>query len=279
MFEKFYGLARNPFNLTPDPSLFYFSSQHEEALSRLIYAVKNKKGLVVLTGEVGTGKTTVIRKLISSLGPEYNVILVFNTFLSSKQIIETILVDLNIEYKRNDSKVKMIHRLYDFLIAHRRQGRAVVLVIDEAQNLSPKALEEVRMLTNLETDTEKLLQIVLVGQPELKDLLSKAELRQMKQRIYIHYHLYPLPLEDVYRYIDHRIIRSGGRTEDLFTEESVSLIAKASGGVPRVINILCDNCLITGFANGERPVGVITTESVLQELGYDVTIGESLWEE
>ncbi len=278
MFEKFYGLERNPFNLTPDPSLFFFSEGHEEALSRIMYSVKQRKGMVVLTGEVGAGKTTVVRKFIESLGSSFDVILIFNTFLSPKQLMETILMDLDIPYKQSYSKAKMIRLLYDYLIEQRRLAKTVVLIIDEAQNLSPGVLEEVRMLTNLETETEKLLQIVLVGQPELKDLLLRRDMRQFKQRVFLHYHLSFLSHTEACSYIQHRLRRSGGNPDNIFTAEAVELIARSSNGIPRLMNLIADNCLITGFARQERPISVSTVEEVLTEMGYDVKLGESLWE-
>ncbi len=279
MYEKFYDLAKNPFSLTPDASLFFMSDAHDEALSRIIYGVRQNRGLIVLTGEVGAGKTTVIRKFLQEIGPNYDVVLIFNTFLSPRQLIESILIDLDIPYKERDSKMRLIRRLYDYMISARRQGKYVVLIVDEAQNLSSTVLEEIRMLTNLETQTEKLLQIVLVGQPELKDILSSANLRQLRQRVFLHYHLTPLSLEDSIAYIHHRIVRCGGVPNQIFTAEAVEAIARSSLGVPRVINVLADNCLVTGFAKEEKPVGVMTVEEVIKEMGYPVKIGESLWEE
>ncbi len=279
MYERFYGLKRNPFSLTPDASLFYMSEAHEEALSRILYGVKQNKGLVVLTGEVGSGKTTIIRKFLKDIGSGYEVVLMFNTFLSPRQLIEGILIDLDIHYKERDSKVKLIRRLYDYLLSLRSQGRRVVLIVDEAQNLSQSALEEIRMLTNLETQTEKLLQIVLVGQPELKDMLQKNTLRQLRQRVFLHYHLPPLSPRDTIGYIHHRIVHCGGVPEEVFTPEAVRLIARSSWGIPRVVNVIADNCLITGFAKEEKPVGVMTVEEVVKEMGYTVKVGESLWEE
>ncbi len=278
MYERFYDLKKNPFSLTPDPSLFFFSEQHEEALSRMVYGVQQNRGLVVITGEVGTGKTTVVRKFLDTIGQGFEVILIFNTFLSPKQLLEAMLMDLGIAYHPRDSKVRLIKLLYDYLLEIREEGRRVVLVIDEAQNLSPSTLEEVRMLTNLETTTEKLLQIVLVGQPELQRVLEQNRMRQLKQRVFLHYHLTGLSFSDAVGYLRHRLVRSGGDPDTIFTPEAMALVVRAGRGIPRELNILADNCLITGFAKEERPITVLTVEEVIRELGIKVRIGDALWE-
>ncbi len=279
MYENFYGLKRNPFSLNPDPDLFFMSSSHEEALSRLLYAVKERKGFVVITGEVGAGKTTVVRRFISQLSNDTEVIMIFNTFLSPKQLIETILLDLGITYKSSESKAAMIRKIYDYLLLQQEKGRTVVLIIDEAQNLSPQVLEEIRMLSNLETGSEKLLQIVLVGQPELRDTLNRRDMFQLKQRLFFSYHIKPLSLTDSLSYMAHRIRRVYGNPYEVFTPEAMELIVKSALGIPRIINLISDNCLISGFAKGEKPVSVSTVQETLTDLGYEAKIEESLWEE
>lgn len=247
MYEKFYNLKEKPFNNCPDPRFFYPSPKHDEALHRLLYAIQERKGFVVITGEIGSGKTTVCRTVLNKLDPSSEVCMITNTHLSSKELIMAILEDLQVSYKAG-TKVKLLHQLNDYLIQKMQEDKNVILIIDEAQNLTPSVLEEVRMLSNLETDTEKLIQIILLGQPQLREKLKLKELEQLRQRVAVYYHLYPLTKEETYGYVQHRLnIASQNGTLSLFTSEAIEILHEFSRGIPRLINYACDNALLSGF--------------------------------
>jgi len=246
MYEKFYGFTEKPFNMTPDSKFFYPSAKHEEALNCLLLAISERNGFVVITGEIGSGKTMVCRTLLNRLDQATKVALVLNTHLCKKELLTTILEDLGIEYRSN-SKTHLLSALNEYLLDQASKDVNVVLIIDEAQNLTPSVLEEVRMLSNLETETEKLIQIVLLGQPELKKKLSMPNLEQFRQRVVFHYHLEPLNKEETGEYIKHRLKKSGNAAADIFTEDAIDEIYAHSKGVPRVINIMCHNALIDGL--------------------------------
>lgn len=258
MYEKFYGFIDKPFNLTPDSRFFYASAKHEEALNCLLLAISERNGFVVITGEIGSGKTTVCRTLINKLDPTTKVALVLNTHLSKKELMTTILEDLGIEY-RSASKTHLLSAFNRYLLTQAEKDVNVVIVIDEAQNLTPAVLEEVRMLSNLETEREKLVQIVLMGQPELKKKLALPRLEQFRQRVVFHYHLEPLNLNETREYIQHRIKKAGNEGADIFTDSAIVEIFRYSKGVPRLINIICHNALITGLISETR---MITPEMV-----------------
>ena len=253
MYEKYYGLTDKPFNLTPDSKFFFASAKHEEALNCLLLAISERNGFVVITGEIGSGKTTVCRTLLSRLDQATKVALVLNTHLGKKELLTTVLEDLGIEYRSN-SKTHLLSALNDYLIEQASKDVNVVLIIDEAQNLTPSVLEEVRMLSNLETETEKLIQIVLLGQPELKKKLAMPQLEQFRQRVVFHYHLAPLNRKESGEYIKHRLKKSGNAAADIFTEDAIDEIYKHSKGVPRVINIMCHNALIDGLVYETRSI-------------------------
>lgn len=246
MYEKFYGFTDKPFNLTPDPKFFYASPKHEEALNCLLLAISERNGFIVITGEIGSGKTTVCRTLLNRLDPTTRVALILNTHLGKKELITTILEDLEIEYKSR-SKTHLLSALNSFLLKQLENDVNVVLLIDEAQNLTPSVIEEVRMLSNLETEREKLIQIVLMGQPELRQKLAHPRLEQFRQRVVMHYHLQPLSDEETAQYIEHRLSKAGKANSGIFTPEAVSEIYRYSGGVPRLINLACHNSLISGL--------------------------------
>ncbi|HTL48053.1 MAG TPA: AAA family ATPase [Verrucomicrobiae bacterium] len=250
MYESFFNLKEAPFNVTPDPRFVYFSQQHREALSTLIYGVESRRGFIQITGEIGTGKTTLCRALLQRMSDRVHSALVFNPKLSEFELLQTIVEDFGIKpsgKKRKD----YFDSLNRFLLEQLEEGYNAIVIIDEAQLLSPKALEQIRLLSNLETSTQKLLQIILVGQPELKDLLNRKDLVQLYQRITIRYHLTVLSREEVDEYIRHRLQVAGGQN-DFFTPEAIDRIHQISGGVPRLINVLADRSLMAAFTQSSR---------------------------
>ena len=265
MYEKYYGFTDRPFNMTPDSRFFYPSSKHEEALNCLLLAISERNGFVVITGEIGSGKTTVCRTLLNKLDKTTKVALVLNTHLGKKELLTTILEDLGVEY-RSTSKTHLLSALNDYLIDQVSKDVNVVVIIDEAQNLTPSVLEEVRMLSNLETETEKLVQIVLMGQPELKKKLSMPKLEQFRQRVVFHYHLAPLNYEEASLYIKHRLKTAGNLEMDIFTTGAIDEIYKFSGGVPRLINLACHNALISGLVSDSKYITVDIACDSLKEL-------------
>ena len=265
MYEKYYGFTDRPFNLTPDSKFFYASSKHEEALNCLLLAISERNGFVVITGEIGSGKTTVCRTLLSKLDSTTKVALVLNTHLGKKELLTTILEDLDIEYKSN-SKTHIISALNKYLLEQASKDVNVVLIIDEAQNLTPSVLEEVRMLSNLETEREKLVQIVLMGQPELKKKLALPKLEQFRQRVVFHYHIEPLNYEEASQYIKHRLKKAGNLDADIFTEGAIDEIYKFSGGIPRLINLACHNSLISGLVAEAKHITVDITRDTIKDL-------------
>ena len=270
MYNQFYGFKEKPFNQTPDPSFFFASEFHQTALNALLYAIGERKGFIVLTGEVGSGKTTVARRLLRSLERNVQTVSIFNTSLSPKGVITMILDDLGVQYA-NGPKEKLLIQLNTYLIQQLQKNQNDVLIIDEAQNLSPACLEEVRMLSNLETEKEKLLQIILIGQPELRKKLEMPSLRQLRQRVAVQYHLQPLSEIDTRRYVLHRLeaVQSNGRSyQNLFSEEALQTIFKMSGGVPRVINHLCDSALLSGYVAEAQQISRDMIKEVGDELLY-----------
>ncbi len=248
MYESFYNLKEKPFNNNPDPKYFYPSPKHQEALDRLIYAIREHKGFVVITGEIGSGKTTVCRTLLNNLEGKQEVALITNTHLNAKELLMSILEDLNVPYKAG-TKIKLLSQLNDYLIQKMNNGEDVILIIDEAQNLTPSVLEELRMLSNLETDTDKLIQIILMGQPQLREKLKLKELEQLKQRVAVHYHLYPLTKEEMFGYVNHRLKTASvnGSYSSIFDSKALDIAYEFSKGIPRLINYACDNALLSGF--------------------------------
>lgn len=268
MYEKFFGFAEKPFNTTPDSKFFFPSEKHTEALNSLIYAVTERKGFVVVTGEIGAGKTTISRTLLNKCGLNAKVALVTNTHLSAKDLIEEILNELEVEYTPS-SKHKLIQQLNAHLISRLAADVNVVLIIDEAQNLSLNVLEEVRMLSNLETEKEKLLQIILLGQPQLKSKLAHPRLEQFKQRIAVYYHLPSLSRQETHDYILHRLrIVDADSPEGIFNNEAVELIYQHSRGIPRVINLVCDSALLSGYANETRVITPAIVRGVFAERDF-----------
>jgi general secretion pathway protein A len=256
MYTSFFGLQEKPFAITPDPRYLYLSERHAEALAHLLYGINEAGGFIQLTGEVGTGKTTVIRSLLEQLPGHADVALILNPRITPAEFLLTICEELHVpvpEPGRGSTKVLMDLLGRHLLDTHAR-GRRVVLIVDEAQNLSTQTLEQVRLLTNLETATTKLLQIILIGQPELRELLDKPELRQLAQRITGRYHLNPLSAEESAAYVKHRM-RVAGATAEVFTPAALREIHRLSGGVPRIINVVCDRALLGAFTQEDHRVG------------------------
>jgi general secretion pathway protein A len=264
MYERFYQLRERPFALSPDPDYLYPSRVHREALSYLRYGIEGHAGFVVITGEIGSGKTTLLQTLLRGLDRETTVARLVNTMLAPHELLEAILIDFGLE--PSDSKPMMLRELADFLLQERAAGRLVLLVIDEAQNLSQTALEEVRMLSNLETEKSKLIQIVLVGQPDLRDALDRPELEQLRQRITVSYHLQPLDPDDTAAYINHRLRRAAIGAPLEFPPDVTDFVHARSGGVPRVINVICDAILLFGYGDERRLIDEPLAREAVAEL-------------
>ena len=253
MYYDFYGLKENPFNVTSDPSFLYLSRTHKEALNHLVYGIQERKGFIELTGEIGAGKTTLCRALVNSLGEKAKTSIIFNSNLPETQLLEAILLDFGLSAERRN-KVAFLKKLNDFLLEQLASDNNVVLIIDEAQNLRYSTLETIRMLSNLETEKEKLLQIVLAGQPELREKLNSPRLLQLRQRISIRFHINALNTDEVKGYIEHRLAVAGSDGSLKIGEDAIDLITQHSGGIPRVINILCDKALLLGFVQETREI-------------------------
>ena len=253
MYLSFYGLTEKPFNATPDPKFLYMSPAHREALAQLLYGTQERKGFIALTGKVGTGKTTLLHALCQRLNGQSAVSFVVNSALPFDQFLEYVLEDLGIN-KVAESRAQRLIALNKFLIEQQRAGQNTVLIVDEAQNLDPLTLEQIRLLTNFETPTSKLLQILLVGQPELKSRLNLPELRQLKQRIALRCQIPALTLEETRSYIRTRLRIAGARDLGLFVDSAVGRISAYSGGIPRLINTVCDHCLLFGYADQKRRI-------------------------
>jgi len=261
MYEKFYGFKEKPFNATPDSKFFFPSPKHTEALSCLVYAINERKGFVVITGEIGAGKTTVCRSLMNKVDSNTRVALITNTHLTCKELIAEILDEFEVEYK-SGTKQKLLSQLNTYLIKQLSSDINIVLIIDEAQNLTTNVLEEIRMLSNLETEKEKLIQIMLLGQPQLKVKLGNIRLEQFRQRIEIYYHLSGLTREETREYILHRLKLVSPNGVDIFTPGAVDLIFAHSRGIPRLINLVCDSALLSGYIYDSRKI----TEEIIQEV-------------
>ena len=265
MYLEFYGLNEKPFNATPDPKFLYLTPGHREALAQLTYGVQEHKGFLVLTGEVGTGKTTLLQALLQKLDSNTAVAFVFNSKLSFDEVLEYALHDYGIG-KTEGSRVQRMVALNNYLIERRRAGQNTVLILDEAQNLDADTLEQVRLLSNFETPTDKLLQILLVGQPELKDKLALPSLRQLKQRIGLRCAIPPMTAAETRDYIRTRLRIAGARDLNLFDEAAVRGIAEYAQGIPRVVNIVCDHALLIGYADQTRRIGRAVVERAVRYL-------------
>ena len=254
MYNEYFGFKEAPFSIAPDPRYLYMTPQHRDALAHLVYGLNSEGGCILLTGEVGTGKTTICRCLLEQIPEQANVALVMNPKLNEIELLETICDELKIDYPDADNSIKTYtDRIYEFLIKSNRNNEKTVLIIDEAQNLDSKVLEQLRLLTNLETDQRKLLQIIILGQPELLDILARKEMRQLAQRITARFHLQPLSREEVKAYVNHRLAIAGQNIQ-IFPENSIKLLYKLSSGVPRLINIICDRALLGAYVENQYNV-------------------------
>ncbi|HWR69419.1 MAG TPA: AAA family ATPase [Desulfomonilia bacterium] len=270
MFERFFGLSENPFNVTPDPKYLFLSKAHDEALSYLRYGIEQRKGFIMITGEVGAGKTTICRALLSSLPRTVRTALILNPSLSDIELLQTINQDFGINASHT-SKKALLDDLYEFLINAFISGENAVIIIDECQNLSPDVLEQIRMLSNLETEKEKLLQIVLVGQPELTKLLSAPAMKQIDDRIVLRYHIWPLGLRDTRSYINHRLIISGSHGDICFSPFAIRLIFRYSQGIPRRINAVAERSLLIAYLRSTRRIPARIVISAMKELEGNYT--------
>src|SRR5277367_4403477 len=265
MYKEFFGLRANPFNVNPDPRYLFLTRHTEEALACLTYGIQSRKGFVLLTGEVGTGKTTLINKLMEWLRlQQVATAFIFNSRMDVPQLLDFMMADFGIPCDAK-SKSQLLQRLYNWLLDRYRAGETAVLVIDEAQNLSDEVLEEIRMLTNLETFTEKLLQIVLVGQPELEQKLKQPGLRQLRQRLTLRAKTHALTLEETKAYIQQRLRIAGSSGQTIFEPEAVLSIHLYSSGIPRVINLLCEHCLVSAFVDQQKLIGPATVDTVARD--------------
>jgi general secretion pathway protein A len=269
MYNAFFGFSESPFSLSPDPAFFYRSEQHEEALANLVYGVQARKGFIVLSGEVGTGKTTMLECLRDYLESQYiEFAFLFNSRINSEQFFEMIAYDLDLPCTRT-SKTEVLFALNQLLVDQTQDGRTVVLIVDEAHNLEWEVLEEIRLLGNLENRNGKLLQIILAGQPELDRKLDAPNLRQLKQRIVLRCNLQPFTLRDAVEYILSRLEKAGMPEQTVFSEELMAEIHLRAQGIPRVINALCDNLLLTAFALENKVCSVDMLDEVCKDMRLD----------
>ena len=274
MYKKFFGLRENPFNVNPDPRYLYLTGHIQEALACLIYGIQARKGFVLLTGEVGTGKTTVLNKLLEWCRQEQiSTAFMFNPRLSELEFFDFMMADFGIPCE-STLKSRALMKLNQWLLEQHQIGSRVVLIVDEAQNLSPQMLEEIRLLTNLETSTAKLLQIVLAGQPELEDKVNDPQLRQLRQRITLWAKTGPLTLLETQGYIKQRLRTAGSTGEEIFSSQAIEAVHHHAGGIPRITNLLCEHALISAFVEHSKTVSERIVEDVardfdLQEIGVE----------
>lgn len=269
MYESYYGFLEKPFNLTPDPKYLYLSARHSEAFAHLEFGRRERGGFVVITGEVGTGKTTLARRFLGSLGDQTATAVVLYPALTAAELLRSILDDLHVETTGASLK-DHVDALHQFLMKSRAEGRNVVLLIDEAQDLSAEVLEQIRLLSNLETDTEKLIQIVLMGQSELHEMLARRELRQLAQRVTARYHLSPLDRAETEEYVRHRLKVAGGEGKVAFSAAALAAVHRLSGGVPRLVNLICDRSLLAGYVAGARAIDAAMVRQAAREVRGDL---------
>lgn len=259
-------MKEKPFRMTPDTRYFFPSQKHMDALNHMVYAIEERRGFVVITGEIGSGKTTLSRMLFQKLDPATKTAIIRNTQLTPKDLVASVLDEYEIPHRPHHTKTQMIGLLNEFLVEQLRTNCNVVLLVDEAQNLTPSVLEEVRMLSNLETETEKLIQIILMGQPELKAKLWYRGLEQLRQRVTLHFHLSPLNAEEMVTYIHHRMHIAGANGTPIFLPDALARVYDHTKGVPRLINSVCDRALLTGYVNDSKTIDCRVIDEVANEL-------------
>jgi general secretion pathway protein A len=269
VYLEYYGLTEPPFDITPNPRFLFYSVKHREAYNHLLYGIRERKGFVQLTGEVGAGKTTLCRALLEQLHGYYATALILNPVLNADELMKAIATEFGLETKGLD-RLDTISAINRFLLWQADQGNGSVLIIDEAQALTEELLEQVRLLSNLETDNRKLLQIVLMGQPELRDRLDSPRLRQLRQRITVRYHLPPLSSSEINRYVRHRLEVSGANGTPRFTRPALWRVYRYSGGIPRVVNAVCDKALLAGFVNQMTELNYRVIGTAIRELEGDI---------
>ena len=271
MYNAYFGFKESPFSIAPDPRYLYMTEQHREALAHLVYGLNSEGGCILLTGEVGTGKTTVCRCLLEQIPEKSNIALVFNPKVTATELLETICDELHIEYPQGENSVKTyIDRINDFLLQANAAGQKTVLIIDEAQNMENAVLEQLRLLTNLETNQRKLLQIIILGQPELLEILSQENMRQLAQRITARFHLNPLSRNELKAYISHRLAVAGSNVQ-LFDEKTIKRLFQLSHGIPRLINIICDRALLGAYVENKTSVDTETLNNAAKEVFGKIT--------
>jgi general secretion pathway protein A len=271
VYLDYYGLSEPPFDITPNPRFLFFSAKHREAFNHLLYGIRERKGFVQLTGEVGAGKTTVCRSMLDQLGSRFETALILNPVLDADQLIKAIAMEFGLNVRGLD-RLETVAALNSFLLELVEKQRDAVLIIDEAQDLTDELLEQVRLLSNLETYDRKLLQIVLMGQPELRQRLNNHKLRQLRQRITVRYHLRSLKMAEVARYIQHRLQVSGAKGSPYFSAPAIWRIYRYSQGIPRLINAICDKCLLAGFVQQRETIDFRMVGIAIRELEGDFGI-------
>ena len=270
MYLEFYGLKHAPFDITPNPRFLFHSAKHREAFYHLLYGIRERKGFVQLTGEVGAGKTTLCRALLEQLDSRYSTALILNPVLNPDELMKAIAVEFGLEVRKHD-RLETIALIGEFLLKQIEQNKETVLIIDEAQNLTEDLLEQVRLISNIETDDRKLLQIVLMGQPELRDRLNSPRLKQLRQRITVRYHLAPLTRFEVGQYIQHRLQISGAHGGPYFTQPAIWRVYNYSKGVPRLINAVCDKALLAGFVEKSDRINYQMVGRAIRELEGNIS--------
>ncbi len=271
MYLDFFGLREKPFAVTSDPSFLYLSKKHREALSHMVYGIRERKGFIEITGEIGTGKTTLCKALLRHLDADTRTALILHSNLSELQLLQAVVQDFGLNPMRAN-RADIYHQLNTFLLDQAKLGHNIVLVIDEAQNLSPRLLEQVRMLSNLETDKEKLIQIVLVGQPQLRHKLAQPSLEQLRQRIAVRYHITPLDADEVRTYIEHRMRIAGSDGSLEWAPDGIEEVYRCSNGIPRLINQICDRSLLAGYVFRVRRIDRSIVRRSYQELSGEVLV-------
>ena len=269
MYLEYYGLTEPPFDITPNPRFLFYGAKHREAFNHLLYGIRERKGFVQMTGEVGAGKTTLCRAMLEQLDRHYATALILNPVMSADELVKAIGLEFGLPVHGLD-RLDTLSVINNFLLHQVEHGKETVLIIDEAQDLTDDLLEQVRLLSNLETDNRKLLQIVLMGQPELRDRLNSPSLRQLRQRITVRYHLAPLSQSEINQYIQHRLQVSGAKGTPHFTRPALWRIHHYSGGIPRLVNAVCDKALLAGFVNHIEQLDYRVIGAAIRELEGDI---------